>query len=550
MSYFFKKPRLSPEVSKKYEKAFESDEFKKLVREIKDANEKGGVRFHETRTGIGSGLVCDNGMPINTTAFLYCGEYGDDGDGDTDGNYYFSIDDGVGINGPGPNKTPLDLSFSNHSCSDFNLDYRRRTLKGHDGVVVIVGVTNRAIAPGEDMLSNYNNKKGECGYWNPYHILEKEDKSETSVLSRCLCNASNGGTCPFNFARWFRKPGHWKRKHAKSVDMLDESVTKMTRHAEAANTLFEFLNGLSETPISPTEPLKLLQGLLPVSSALTLPITVSAAICAAPPIAVSAAICAVPLIAVSPVIGAVPLIAVSPVVGAVPLIAVSPVVGAVPLIAVSAVVGAESALAIPDPGLSEKQIEPAHPPESKKRDMRGAHQAVRVANKTYASSAVFTTFWSSNAKTKTDELSKKYPGLKMPWDDLIQYAPSGNTLKVLWMTLYDFAHRNIITQVSKKDGDGCYGITGFTVQDAKEFNSGQFPTISHLLHQKHLQLKSSPEYERLEREYKRILKIWRSAGFDQSVDLDGIVTFTYDCELRSKMKTRKPTLQGDGGVGH
>jgi hypothetical protein len=517
MSYYFKKPSFSPEVSKRYEEAFESDEFKKLAREIREANEKAGVEVHDVRKGMGYGLVCKNGMPVNTTAFVYCGEYGD---GDANGDYYFGIDDGVGINGPGPKKTPMDLSLANHSCVNFNIEYRSRKLKC--GVVIIVGVTNRAIAPGEDLLSNYNSREGKRGYWNPYHVLEKEDKSETSVLSRCLCNASNGGTCPYNFARWFRNPGHWKRRNAKSVDMLDEdeSVTKRTRLLEAAKTLCGFFIELSGAPISPTEPLGFLQGppLLPVSLASTLPIAVSALVIGAEfvsPIAVSAAI------------------------------------GAVPPIAVSAVIGAESALAIPDPAISERQIEPAHPPESKKKEMRGAHQAARVINQTYESSAIFTTFWSSYAKSMKDELNEKHPDLVMPWDDTeTKYPRSGNTLKVLWMSLYGFDQSNVITRVSKKEGDGCYGITGFTVQDAKEFNRGQFPSLYHLLHQKSLQPKSSTEYERLEKEYKRILKIWRSAGFDQSADRNGIVTFTYDSELRSKLKTRKPTLQGDGGVGH
>ena len=514
MSYYFKKPRFSPEESKRYEEAFESDEFKKLAREIREANEKAGVRVHRRRRGMGYGLVCKNGMPARTTAFLYCGEYGD---GDADGDYYFGIDDVVGINGPGPKKTPMDLSLANHSCVDFNIEYRSYKLKC--GVVIIVGVTIRDIAPGEELLSNYNSGEGKRGYWNPYHVLEKEDKLETSVLSRCLCNASNGGTCPYNFARWFRKPGHWKRKTAKSVDMLDadESVMKRTRHVEAAKTLYGFFIELSGAPISPMEPLDFLQAppLLPVLFVSTHPIAVSA------------------------------------VVGAVPPIAVPPVIGAVPPIAVSPVIGAESAMAIPDPGLSERQIEPVHPPESKKKEMRGAHQAQKVEDKTYKSSAMFTKAWADRVKAKLEEFNKKYPDLVMPWGDPnVQYTPSGNTLRVLWMTLHDLDQRKIITRVSKKDGGGFYGITGFTVQDTKEFNSGEFPSIPHLLHQKSLQLKSSTEYERLEKEYKRMWKIWHEAGFKHIADRDGIVTFTYDSELRSKSKYRKSTSQGDGGVGH
>ena len=533
MSYYFKKPRFSPEESKRYEEAFESDEFKKLAREIREANEKAGVRVHGRRRGMGYGLVCKNGMPARTTAFLYCGEYGD---GDADGDYYFGIDDVVGINGPGPKKTPMDLSLANHSCVYFNIEYRSYKLKC--GVVIIVGVTIRDIAPGEELLSNYNSGEGKRGYWNPYHVLEKEDKLETSVLSRCLCNASNGGTCPYNFARWFRKPGHWKRKTAKSVDMLDadESVMKRTRHVEAAKTLYGFFIELSGAPISPMEPLDFLQAppLLPVLFVSTHPIAVSAVVGAVPPIAVP------------PVIGAVP-----PVIGAVPPIAVPPVIGAVPPIAVSPVIGAESAMAIPDPGLSERQIEPVHPPESKKKEMRGAHQAQKVEDKTYKSSAMFTKAWADRVKAKLEEFNKKYPDLVMPWGDPnVQYTPSGNTLRVLWMTLHDLDQRKIITRVSKKDGGGFYGITGFTVQDTKEFNSGEFPSIPHLLHQKSLQLKSSTEYERLEKEYKRMWKIWHEAGFKHIADRDGIVTFTYDSELRSKSKYRKSTSQGDGGVGH
>jgi hypothetical protein len=238
-------------------------------------------------------------------------------------------------------------------------------------------------------------------------------------------------------------------------------------------------------------------------------------------------------------------------------IASAPAIGAesAPPIAVSAAVCAESALAIPDPALSERQIEPAHPPESKKKEMRGAHQSGRVEDKTYESAARYVTLWSDNAKAKKIKLKEKYPDLVMPWEDpKIQYTTSGNALKVLWMELYDLSHGNVITRVSKNDGEGLYGITGFTVQDAKEFNSGEFPCMSHLLHQKSLQVKRSTEHARLGREYKRMQKIWHEAGFNQIADRDGIVTFTYDSELRLKYKksanSRKSTLQGDGGVGH
>jgi hypothetical protein len=182
----------------------------KIMRTVQRANTAAGI--HKKRTmSKGGSMFTANGIKKNTKVFLYWGNLIDSKTFKGPLTYCYGADitnSGVeiGIEGKGREAELKGGEWEhvngiriNHSCKGHNLKSMLCVEKA-SGLRYFAFAPREDIAPGAELLSNYNEGRSHKKYWRKFSTLERLNVPKERIV-RCKCrSALNGRKCPLGFA--------------------------------------------------------------------------------------------------------------------------------------------------------------------------------------------------------------------------------------------------------------------------------------------------------------------------------------------------------------
>jgi hypothetical protein len=182
----------------------------KIMRTVQRANTAAGI--HKKRTmSRGGGMFTANGIKKNSKVFLYWGNLVDYKTFKGPLTYCYGADitnsrADIGIEGKGREAELKGGEWEhvngihiNHSCKAHNLK-SMVCVEKVSGLRYIAFATREDIAPGAELLSNYNEGKSHKKYWRIYTTLKRYGVDDARIV-RCKCrSALKGRKCPLGFA--------------------------------------------------------------------------------------------------------------------------------------------------------------------------------------------------------------------------------------------------------------------------------------------------------------------------------------------------------------
>jgi hypothetical protein len=513
-----------------YTKAFSSRRMNSYLTKIKNTNEKYGMTLEVLQGDLGSGLKCQNGMPDNTIFSVYYGKY-QPLNSETNkkcNDYIFNLvkksrkyKHGCEIDGFNTKKDPLNLAYANHSCTKANTIVERIEI---EGAFVLQGRSIRTITPGEQILINYDGEEGKVGYWLHLEDILKEEIPTGFRILKCGCESTD--TCPYNFARFV------------SANVLDEvhtstetrpSVTPIVcKDAHESTSRLQDINDHSKQDqtghtIHPTLPSKKQKRGISTDA---------------------------------PELESEPRIKIQRT-GIQLRVVPEP---------------NESVL----PGTSRQQIEEPREGGMESQTLIPMSFEVNRSETPRAAKASETapkfeicfgsgSHWKQKAaqgmspdivqhKLKIAEdrrreeilFLERFPGVKLPWTskDFPKFIQAGNTLRLLWMSLYSFSlDKTILTELGL---DGFWGVCEFTVpeENIEKFNQGNFPSVLSIKNMMRSSTRKSERHRELLKNTKQYTRIWGNAGFTETWE-NRSLKFMFKEETWLKFKKMHTTKKKD-----
>jgi hypothetical protein len=182
----------------------------KIMRTVQRANTAAGIHKRRTMSRGGS-MFTANGIKKNTKVFLYWGDVVDSKTFKGPLTYCYGTDitnSGVDalIEGKGREAELKGGEWEhvngiriNHSCRGHNLK-SMWCEERESGLWYVAFAPREDIAPGAELLSDYNGGRSKKKYWRKRATLERLNVPKERIV-RCKCrSALNGRSCPNNFA--------------------------------------------------------------------------------------------------------------------------------------------------------------------------------------------------------------------------------------------------------------------------------------------------------------------------------------------------------------